>query len=531
MDFSGWARHQLRAQGRKDRRAQALLGFPLNEEQERSSKKDTITRTNQFLDFLSRSTAQTEKALLKPTAIPDFARVKSFTSGLDIDSLIQAKRKTRRAFASEAPPFVATLTECDSNAALNPDSLLCRLADTLADQAMVTDASEESTAPASDRAAVAAAEMAFDADVFACDLSVEPAHAWLEGDFVEDNEVDESAVIMLERAYVTDLDQWFSACNEEDSADDELDDGDDFADAYFRNDRLSGLPRVLPPAMPNPYEDTGDLEESKPEQETGFFQQGQDADEDYCHHQQRRRYSRSLYSKVPLEKPHVKTLSNGTRLEKYKGGATLAKDALGRVTEVHSVQGGLISIQYDGEGQPETFVRCDARGRAHSLGERDRHGVVVRDPEGRVRAAGESMAVDPNGCISVRRFDGQFWSLDLIRGLHIERRRLCDRQGEWNSLTAVFAFDGFRMMTRFQRLGEPESDIHASFVEPSGRFRFYGRDGSVVQFDNEDDLVELKPSQVWPPASRHVEPLWRGHLQGGTAWQSVQEYVTNYLLA
>jgi hypothetical protein len=142
------------------------------------------------------------------------------------------------------------------------------------------------------------------------------------------------------------------------------------------------------------------------------------------------------------------------------------------------------------------------------------------------------MAVDPSGCVSVTRRDGQFWSLDLIRGVHIERRSVSDREGGNHLLTALFAADGFRMVTRFQHRSLENDNGQAWLAsESTGTFRFYGRDGSMVQFDSEDDLLELNPASVWDPGSRSVERSWRGVHQAGTAWASVQEYITNYLLA
>ncbi|HEY9713678.1 MAG TPA: hypothetical protein V6C72_09420, partial [Chroococcales cyanobacterium] len=134
----------------------------------------------------------------------------------------------------------------------------------------------------------------------------------------------------------------------------------------------------------------------------------------------------------------------------------------------------------------------------------------------------------------------QFWSLDLLHGLHIERRSLMDSEGHFKVLTAVFASDGFRMMTRFQTMeaGEPNinrlsatDNHHWLASDRSGTFRFYGRDGSVIQFEGEDDLTDLKPSSVSPPGSRFIEKVWRFRQQARTAWDSVQEYVFSYLCA
>jgi hypothetical protein len=170
----------------------------------------------------------------------------------------------------------------------------------------------------------------------------------------------------------------------------------------------------------------------------------------------------------------------------------------------------------------------------HSTCLSDGASVVVRDPQGRVKATGDSMSIDPAGCLSVRRLDGQFWSIDLVRQLHMERRTILDQAGIWNLLTAVFSSDGFRMVTRFQSLSNDHL-ISGKFswiaAEPVGLFRFYGRDGSIIQFEGEDELIELNPKSVWPPGSKHVDPYWRMHHQAGTAWDSVQEYIVSYLSA
>src|SRR5262249_12989602 len=151
-------------------------------------------------------------------------------------------------------------------------------------------------------------------------------------------------------------------------------------------------------------------------------------------------------------------------------------------------------------------------------------GVTVRDPEGRVRAAGEAMAIDRVGRLSIIRRDGQFWSIDMARGLHVERRQLVDDDGRWQALTAVFGFDGFRMVTRFQGM-MPQLDDIPDHVIAEERIRLYGRDGSAIEFESEDDIENLRPSRVWPPGSRKVDKLYRGSWQAGTAWQAVKEYV------
>ncbi|HEY9783758.1 MAG TPA: hypothetical protein V6D17_00050 [Candidatus Obscuribacterales bacterium] len=221
--------------------------------------------------------------------------------------------------------------------------------------------------------------------------------------------------------------------------------------------------------------------------------------------------------------PELDLLPGGRRRERFDTGAEIVKDSLGRVVEVRSPLGPVLRARYDDNGHLLFFVRTDGGGNLQSYGESDKHGVVVRDPEGRVRAAGESMAIDRVGRLSLVRRDGQFWSIDLARGLHVERRQLVDDDGNWHALTAVFGFDGFRMATRFQDMSEP-SDMERSTVT-SERIRLYGRDGSAIEFESEDDIEALRPSHVWPPGSRPVDKLYRGKWQAGTAWQAVKEYM------
>jgi len=227
--------------------------------------------------------------------------------------------------------------------------------------------------------------------------------------------------------------------------------------------------------------------------------------------------------------PRVEVFADGQRIEYFDNGSQIAKDPLGRVTEVKSASAEQLSFQYDSCGNLDSFVRTDARAATHSDGRRDKHGIVVRDPEGRVRAAGESMTVDPLGCLCIHNFDGQFVSIDMVRGLHIERRRLPDSQGAWQMVTAVFAHDGFRMASQFldcsPGLGGRRSYGLVSDPADNDVLRFYGRDGSLVEFDSEEELRRIRPARVLAPGSLHVDSIWRGKHQAGTAWGSVREYL------
>lgn len=229
--------------------------------------------------------------------------------------------------------------------------------------------------------------------------------------------------------------------------------------------------------------------------------------------------------------PTLQLLPAGRRMESLDNGAQIIKDSLGRVIEVRSPLGPVLRTRYDENGHLRFFVRTDKEGNIQSYGESDKQGVVVHDPEGRVRAAGESMAIDRVGRLSIVRKDGQFWSIDLARGLHVERRQMVDEDGQWTAITAVFAYDGFRMVTRFQSMEAREFDEEEGCFLPSSgsvckeEIRLYGRDGSCVQFDSEDAIDELRPSRVWPPGSRAVDKKYRNRWQAGTAWQAVREYL------
>jgi len=128
-----------------------------------------------------------------------------------------------------------------------------------------------------------------------------------------------------------------------------------------------------------------------------------------------------------------------------------------------------------------------------------------------------------------------------VRSVHTERRLLPDANGQWISMTALFCSDGFRMTTRFRPVQRNEfqpdmqesltSNVNFSGGEDSGSYRFYGRDGSIVDFASDSELEQLKPAHVSPPGSKKVPCSHQGKRQAGTAWESLREYVFNYLAA
>ena len=56
-------------------------------------------------------------------------------------------------------------------------------------------------------------------------------------------------------------------------------------------------------------------------------------------------------------------------------------------------------------------------------------------------------------------------------------------------------------------------------------------DGSIIDFNSDSELEQLKPKNVLPPGSKPVPPAHRGKRQAGTAWEALREYVFNYLAA
>lgn len=528
--MNGWPRHQLRAQGRlrcDPRTGYRKAGAPelvAHAPLRRTDASDTATRSTLLLNFLAKTASNAERDLLHNAAIPDFALVrKSVTCEFDINDLVARKRRGMVPDVAISSVVVAPVVA--------PEGLLGRLADTIADAAMgiASDAGQSFKTDSHD----------YEND-FATALGATPLQSF-SGNSVgdvdkctEDEIGDVDFVYEKERSLFTplsvetmsssafELNEWFNCLfdpvEQEPEAETALKREED------RNE-YALLPAALPPI--EPLFDAEILESTAPPELPKTFSRR--------HKQHRSRQERGkLFKRLVIDQPRIASLPGGERIERFDNGAQLKKDALGRVRYIQSGLGVSIAIAYDSEGQPQSFVRSDRNGQMHSVGERDRHGVVVRDLEGRVRAAGESMSVDPRGCLSVRRVDGQFWSLDLVKQLHIERRSIVGRDGNWNFLTAVFTSDGFRMMTRFQRLNDdgPAGDrFHWLAAEPTGTFRFYGRDGSVIEFEGEDHLTQMKPQHVWAPGSRAIDPNFRGHHQAGTAWDSVQEYVTSYLSA
>jgi hypothetical protein len=229
----------------------------------------------------------------------------------------------------------------------------------------------------------------------------------------------------------------------------------------------------------------------------------------------------------PLSKPpDTQSFGEGHRVESYENGARVMKDELGRVVEVSSQTKQQMFITYSKAGFLSAFCLLDPFGNVLLVGEHDDHGVVVKGPKGQLQAVGEYMSVGPNGCLTVHRLDGQFWSIDLVLSTFTERRFMVDSDKRNHCLTAIFSDDGFRMMTRFQAL---PSDMPADAENPFSyqgnpaqvTLRFYGRDGSMIEFDSDENLESVKPSLVQPAAKQRLH----GKRNNRTAWDAVERYL------
>ncbi|MBX9572809.1 MAG: hypothetical protein K2X77_28185 [Candidatus Obscuribacterales bacterium] len=220
---------------------------------------------------------------------------------------------------------------------------------------------------------------------------------------------------------------------------------------------------------------------------------------------------------------HVEVLSGGKRVETFDNGSRICKDALGRVTEIFSSFGDSFYFNYGEGGELFSFTRTNKAGKVHSKGQRGSNSVTIRDAEGRVKAIGECMSVDPWGCFYVHSKDGQYFCLDLVGGIHSERRRLVNAEGKVEYITSAFAHDGFRMATLYA-----SASVKAISRRPlrSITYRFYGRDGTAVEFVSEDHLRESRPSRSLPPGSFPVNSTWIHARQAHTAWESVKEYLS-----
>ncbi len=180
--------------------------------------------------------------------------------------------------------------------------------------------------------------------------------------------------------------------------------------------------------------------------------------------------------------------------------------------EVRSPLGPVLRTRYDEQGHLRFFVRTDKEGNIQSYGESDKQGVVgprsgsaeCVQPENLWRSTGWE---DCPSSAKTGNSGASTWRADCTSSAD----RLVDEDGQWTAITAVFAYDGFRMVTRFRTMEAREFDEEEGCYLPTSgsickeEIRLYGRDGSCVQIDLEDAIDELRPARVWPPASRAVD--------------------------
>jgi hypothetical protein len=244
-------------------------------------------------------------------------------------------------------------------------------------------------------------------------------------------------------------------------------------------------------------------------------------------HMLKRRTSRNRFWQRPLTKPpYTQSFKEGHRVDSYENGARVTKDELGRVVEVSSHTNQQMFITYSKAGFLSAFCLLDAFGNVLLVGEHNDSGVVVKGSKVQIQAVGEYMSVGPNGCLTVHRLDGQFWSIDLVLSTFTERRFMVDSYKRAHCLTAIFSDDGFRMMTRFQALSsDATNDVEHAFSHQSSSaqvtLRFYGRDGSMIEFDSDENLESVKPSLVQPAAKQRLH----GKRNNRNAWDAVERYL------
>ncbi len=227
----------------------------------------------------------------------------------------------------------------------------------------------------------------------------------------------------------------------------------------------------------------------------------------------KRRFRSTAASRLQVQ---TVILPDGRRQEKFDNGSTLYKDELGRVVEVYSSFGESLFFRYTHTGELSSFIRTSESGEIHSTGEKNKKQVTVRDAQGRVKAIGEYMSVDSLGRFYLHAYDRQYFCLDLVAGIHCERRRILTSENQVNYVTCAFAIDGFKMATVYSRvLNSGHSQVN---------YRFFGRDGSLIEFVSDDEFKDLKPSKSMPPCSKQVHRGWRRSRQAHTAWESVREY-------
>jgi hypothetical protein len=223
--------------------------------------------------------------------------------------------------------------------------------------------------------------------------------------------------------------------------------------------------------------------------------------------------------------PEIDAALMKRQVQVYPYGARIKKNKLGQIVEISSPLGQQIAFEHSPQGVLKSFTRLFSSSKVHSVGALEQDRVVVKDGEGEVILVGESMTVSPSGCLIIRGSKEEFSCVDLMRGMYTERRYIRRRSGVLVSLTAVFAFDGFRMVTAFQSIPDESDQSNKSSqysqAVPENCWRFYGRDGSMIEFDSYEKFKLRQPSYTRSAETKAITSTFQGRAQGHTAWDSV----------
>ncbi|MBZ0188093.1 MAG: hypothetical protein K8F91_17730 [Candidatus Obscuribacterales bacterium] len=527
LELKSWPRHKLRVSGYSHASSDSGNGQ---------------ADYRRLLNFLSKSSGIQEKAILRSSGVPEFAAVRQiFNQRSNRSGSSNAGLAARQALIGAIADMVEDRLEPNG---LSESELLCKALCELLEQ---VDSSQASQAGQISELPGPVTITPFGpVDFPVADEKITYDAVMQNSSFVLDSSTvmpsrrpaAEPEGTVLDRAARM-LDNWFNA-QEDDSCDDAVNEIDARSLAGRYRTSMANQNLEQPASLLNNLEQIAQSASLADGKALPTSKTGPDDSSGFCNSvvsssvvsssvvQPGRRTSNKR--RRQWSRPCLIPMNNGTRKEVFPNNASVTKDALGRVKEIRSPEGIRIHCAYDQNGHLISYVRTSPQGEVHSEAEKDRHGVIVRDGQGRVKAQGDNISVDPRGCVSIRKLDGQFWCVDLVRGIHIERRILEDLNGSWHSLTALLAYDGFRMVTRFQELNQGYRR-YGDWLAPfkTGVFRFYGRDGSMIQFDCDEDLRTLRPSRVQSAGSHAVDNELKAKRQARTAWDAAHEYTSHYL--
>lgn len=233
-------------------------------------------------------------------------------------------------------------------------------------------------------------------------------------------------------------------------------------------------------------------------------------------------------SEAREEKTYLSVVSPASRFvqeqqqEHHFDGGRIQTNGLKKIVEICSIAGDRITFQYSSAGELHAFTRFSPAGAVVSNGVDSDGRVVVKDASGRVLLNGEGMSLTASGCLTIGEGPGQTLSIDLLRAVYTERKLVESESGSRFALTAMFALDGFRTVTCFQPLLNNGNGGRAEESSQEQVFmRFYGRDGSMLSFDSEENLKSFSPSQIEPPGSKLVKSVFVEESPAHTAWDAV----------